>query len=177
MVATSRKPSRGAVHRGRRPVPLADHLAIVRRLEHGLGDAYDFERIGGNVRSVGCAWRVNVTVPVYGAAFSLRIDFELPYGFGTSVVAENWTGDRLHHAFGQNRLCLWYPSDPPSKQWNSTSESLLKLVDLSVAHLFRELYHREFGVWPGEEAPHDVPKVEPDPPRLPDDRKGVFVGR
>ena len=66
--------------------------------------------------------------------------------------------------------------------WSRT-DGLIKLVDTAVAHLFKELFYRETGEWPGEEAPHAAPKREPrashDPAargeaaRLPEHRRRV----
>jgi hypothetical protein len=43
----------------------------------------------------------------------------------------------MKHTFGANQLCMWYPKDPPSRQW-SRVDGLLKLVDTAVVHLFKE---------------------------------------
>lgn len=59
--------------------------------------------------------------------------------------------------FGAKRLCLWFPKDPPNRQWNR-ADGVLKLVT-AVAHLFKELYFRETGEWLGEEVHRDVPKI------------------
>lgn len=65
----------------------------------------------------------------------------------------------MRHTFGANTLCMWFPKDPPERQWNP-ADGLLKLVDTAVAHLFKELYFRETGEWLGEEVHREAPKVE-----------------
>jgi hypothetical protein len=95
-------------------------------------------------------------VPLYDETYSLRI--ELGERSPVQVVAENWMGT-MKHTYGQNRLCMWLPGDPPERRWQR-SDGLLKLIDSAVLHLFRELYWRENGEWLGEEAPHDLPKIE-----------------
>jgi hypothetical protein len=102
-------------------------------------------------------WRVQVKVPLYGECLDLRI--ELDEEHPVRVVAENWSGAPMKHTFGQNRLCMWYPHDPPDRRWRR-EQGLLKLVDTALTHLFKELYFRETGEWLGEEVSHGVPKVE-----------------
>ena len=109
----------------------------------------------GNFFNGRYTWRVPVTVPVYEAGFSLLVELE---EFGVHVTAENWAGP-MKHTFGGNRLCMWYPDDPDERKWHK-EDGLLKLIDTAVMHLFKELYYRETGEWLGEEAPHDVPKID-----------------
>ena len=97
-----------------------------------------------------------ITVPAYDQTYIVRI--ELGELSSVHVVAEDWAGP-MKHTFGHNRLCMWLPSDPAERRWQR-SDGLLKLIDTAVLHLFRELYWRENGEWLGEEAPHDMPKVE-----------------
>ncbi len=116
---------------------------------------YDLSLEGGDLFNGRYVWRVPVTVPIYEADYSLRIELE---EFGVHVIAENWTGP-MNHTFGDNRLCMWYPPDPDDRKWRK-EDGLLKLIDTAVMHLFEELYYKETGEWLGEEAPHDVPKTE-----------------
>ncbi len=95
-------------------------------------------------------------MPVYDEDYVLRI--ELDERRAVSVTAEGWRGP-MRHTFGANTLCMWFPKDPPDRQWNR-ADGLLKLVDTAVAHLFKELYFRETGEWLGEEVHRDVPKIE-----------------
>ncbi len=129
---------------------------------HGLaafeGDAkrhYDLDPVKGDLFNERYAWRARVQVPGYDLTHSLLIELE---EFSVHVTVEDWTGDRLKHTFGRNRLCMWYPNDPPEKTWQK-DDGLLKLLDTAVQHLFKEHYYRETGEWLGEEAPHG-PKVE-----------------
>jgi hypothetical protein len=73
------------------------------------------------------------------------------------ATAENWTGP-MKHTFGANRLCTWFPADPPERRWQR-EQGLLLLADTAVTHLFKELFYRETGEWLGEEVPHG-PKAE-----------------
>ena len=140
----------------REPVPVAERVHRLARLEDGLGDHYAFDRISTNLRLQAFAWRVTVNVPVYDDEYVRRI--ELDERRAVSVKAEGWRGP-MRHTFGANALCMWYPKDPPNRQWNR-ADGLLKLVDTAVAHLFKELYFRETGEWLGEEVHRDVPKIE-----------------
>jgi hypothetical protein len=135
---------------------LAERLKRLSDLERGLGDHYASERVSTNIWLEAFAWRVSVVVPVYDEHYVLRI--ELEERRDVRVTAEGWVGD-MKHTFGANQLCMWYPKDPPNRQWNRV-DGLLRLVDTAVAHLFKELYNRETGEWLGEEAPHAAPKVE-----------------
>ena len=56
-------------------------------------------------------------------------------------------------------FCMWYPKDPPNRQWNR-ADGVLELVDTAVAHLFKELYFQETGEWLGEEVHWDGPEIE-----------------
>jgi hypothetical protein len=140
----------------RRLATLADRIASLRRLELGLFDAYETERLHVDHRMQAFAWRVRVNVPVYDESFDLRI--ELAEGRLVRVVAENWSVP-MKHSFGRNELCMWYPRDPADRRWQR-DQGLLVLVDTAVTHLFKELYYQETGEWLGEEAPHGLPKTE-----------------
>lgn len=61
-----------------------------------------------------------------------------------------------YHADG-GALCLFQPQDPPEQQW-TFKDGLLRLIGLSIAHLFREAWWRETGEWLGPEAPHSCAK-------------------
>ena len=104
-----------------------------------------------NIRSEVGTWRARVVVPAFETPFTLRIEVTR-YGW-SSVKVEDWTGDRMKHTYGGNRLCMWYPSDPDEKQWQY-EDGLTRLVDTAVVHLFKELWWREHGEWLGDEAPH-----------------------
>ncbi|MBF6603993.1 MAG: hypothetical protein IVW53_00205 [Chloroflexi bacterium] len=140
----------------RKPVALAERVHRLARLEGGLGDHYAFERVSTNFRLQAYIWLVPVSVPAYDERHVLRI--ELDERRAVQVTAEGWHGP-MRHTFGANRLCMWYPKDPPNRQWNR-ADGVLKLVDTAVAHLFKELYFRETGEWLGEEVHRDVPKIE-----------------
>jgi hypothetical protein len=153
--------SRPSARRGgplgpRKPVALAERIRRLGRLEAGLGDSYAFRRVSTNHRLQAFTWEVPVTVPVYDEDYVLRID--LDERRSVRVTALGWRGP-MRHTFGRNTLCMWYPKDPPDRQWNR-EDGLLKLVDTARAHLFKELYFRETGEWLGEEVHHSTPKTE-----------------
>ena len=157
MPNTSRPSSRRGGPLGpRKPVPVAERVRRLVRLEEGLGDHYTYERISTNLRLQAFVWRVPVTVPVYEEDCVLRI--ELDERRAVSVTAEGWRGP-MRHTFGANTLCMWFPKDALDRQWNR-ADGLLRLVDTAFAHLFKELYFRETGEWLGDEVHRDVPKIE-----------------
>lgn len=92
---------------------------------------------------------------MYDEQYTLRIELEEEQA--VRVTPEEWSGP-MKHTFGANQLCMWFPRDPPGRQWDR-SDGLLKVVDTAVGHLFKELYYRETGEWLGEEAPHEAPRV------------------
>lgn len=51
------------------------------------------------------------------------------------------------------QLCLWYPGDPPSLQWN-WADGLVAYVTIVHRHLQAEEFWRRNGRWPAEDAPH-----------------------
>lgn len=177
MIATPKRSGRHVSGSRRpRPLPFADRLATVRRLEAGLADDYAAERTRTDYDAEAYAWRVRILVPAYDQLFSLRIELSTYLG-SSRVVVEDWTGEKLKHTFGGNSLCMWFPSDPPERKWNIGHDALLRLVDLAIAHLFKELYWREHHEWLGEEAPHEAPKVETSekPPSLDAGRRGFEI--
>lgn len=120
-----------------------------------VADHYDLDFVAGDLFRERYTWRARVHVPGYDLMHSLLIELE---EFGVHLTVEDWTGGRLKHTFGRNRLCMWYPSDPSEKKWQK-EDGLLKLLDTVVQHLFKEHHYRETGEWLGEEAPHG-PKIE-----------------
>lgn len=145
----------------RRREPLADRLLRIKNFEAGVREAYDVTTLTADHVAQHYVWRVPVKVPGFEAVYSLRI--ELEERAPVRVLAENWTGP-MRHTFGNNRLCMWYPDDPPDRTWHR-EDGLLKLIDTAVVHLFKELFNLETGEWLGEEAPHDVPKIDARPER------------
>lgn len=104
---------------------------------------------------------VPVAIPVYADRVTLRI--ELTHTT-EEVYVEGFPGT-LKHTYGNNRLCMWYPSDPASRRWTS-KKGLLALVETALVHLFRERYYQEHPDegWPGEEAPHPAGTEKVDRP-------------
>ena len=48
------------------------------------------------------------------------------------------------HRYGERRLCMWYPADPPELRW-LPEHRLVGLIEMSRLHLFREEYWRRTG--------------------------------
>lgn len=94
--------------------------------------------------------RVPVSIPVYLDPCTLHIVINK----GQAQVTVEGFPDHLKHTYGDNRLCMWFPDDPPQRRW-TVDKGLLALIDMALVHLFRERYVAATGEpWPGEEAPH-----------------------
>lgn len=63
------------------------------------------------------------------------------------------------HRYGERRLCMWYPADPPELRW-LPEHRLVGLIEMARLHLFREEYWRRTGGWDGGE--WLGPEVHPD---------------
>jgi hypothetical protein len=48
------------------------------------------------------------------------------------------------HRYGKDRLCLWYPKDPPELRW-LPDHRLVGLIEVARRHLFREAWWRQTG--------------------------------
>lgn len=59
------------------------------------------------------------------------------------------------HRYEDESLCMWFPADPPCLRW-TFADGLVALVGQTQAHLVKEHLWREWGEWPGEEAPHII---------------------
>lgn len=96
----------------------------------------------------------------------VRVEFDRRFPT-TPTVSSTGPTDSPHRYPGRGRtvLCLWYPSDPPSRRW-TVNEGLLALFGIAAHHLFKEHWWRQTGEWLGAEAPHDerlgvpLPKAE-----------------
>lgn len=54
------------------------------------------------------------------------------------------------HRYGERKLCMWYPADPPELRW-LPEHRLVGLIEMARLHLFREEYWRRTGGWDGGE--------------------------
>lgn len=83
----------------------------------------------------------------------------LPYAFlpGEGYPAV-YAGDMPEspHRYSDGSLCLYYPGDPPRRQWTSKL-GLSSLLSLVADHLFFEDVFRDKGKWIAPEAPHGIP--------------------
>lgn len=48
------------------------------------------------------------------------------------------------HRYGKDRLCMWYPKDPPELRW-LPEHRLVDLIEMTRRHLFREAWWRQTG--------------------------------
>ena len=48
------------------------------------------------------------------------------------------------HRYGERKLCMWYPNDPPELRW-LPKHRLVGLIEMARRHLFREAWWRETG--------------------------------
>ena len=69
------------------------------------------------------------------------------------VFADGPTGSP--HRYGKDRLCMWYPDDPPELRW-LPEHRIVGLIEMARRHLFREAWWRqtggdEGGEWVGPE--------------------------
>lgn len=60
------------------------------------------------------------------------------------------------HRYDDGSLCLYYPGDPPKRQW-TRELGLSSLLSLVADHLFFEDVYRDRGEWIAPEAPHGIP--------------------
>lgn len=126
-----------------------------RRLAFDGAARLAYPRLTWSAKGTHLEYQIRVPVPQYGYR-ELRIEVR-----GRTLPSDVWVyadapGDSLHR-YPDGALCMWYPPDPPERRW-LPSDGLVTLIDLAIAHLFREAWWRETGYWSGEEAPHDVPK-------------------
>lgn len=115
---------------------------------------------------------VRISIRADGAVFAVPVDpagrrWEHRYprlaieDFGRPEFA----GVDWHFLFGA--LCLWYPDDPENLRW-SWVDGLDAYIRVVQRHLWSEEYHRRWGQWPGEAAPHGRrPDRQPPPILLP----------
>jgi hypothetical protein len=94
-----------------------------------------------------------------------RVEIVFSDGSRLPVIRADGPGSP-HRYDDRGRLCMWYPSDPPERQW-VFEDGLLALLNLIQAHLFREAWWRETDEWLGPEAPHARVK---EPVKEPTDR-------
>jgi hypothetical protein len=66
------------------------------------------------------------------------------------------------HRYSDGTLCMWYPNDPPERQW-ILSDGAGALIAAITAHLIREEWYRGTGEWIGEEVRHGPADPQNDP--------------
>ena len=125
----------------------------------GVGNHYRIEVTRRDLLNGRLDLKLPVAIPIYGERCLLRFEIST---FSGSVFVDGFPG-RLHHTYGNNRLCMWYPSDPPERRW-FPKDGLLVLIDTALLHLFRERYFLDHPDedWPGEEVPHRPNELKTD---------------
>jgi hypothetical protein len=48
------------------------------------------------------------------------------------------------HRYGNDRLCMWHPDDPPELRW-LPEHRIVGLIEMARRHLFREAWWRQTG--------------------------------
>ena len=143
----------------------ATRLRQQSRFESGARAAFPSLR-GGPTRRTATRWLYRATIPVVGyeartVTVVLRSDIGL-----ASVYADGSAGANASpHRYLDGSLCMWFPADPPAMRWQFDN-GLLRLLEITVNHLFREAWWRETAEWLGPEAPHGHANHELAPPAL-----------
>jgi hypothetical protein len=110
----------------------------------------------GKGRKAEIIYRLTVSVPEYAQSRRITIrltNYKRPFLVGVSADGPT----NSPHRYSSGHLCIWYPSDGPELKWQP-DEGLLGLIQYTRVHLYREAYWRQFGFWPGPEAPHGETK-------------------
>lgn len=160
---------------GRGPLIARLWLPGIERIHQIEGDARDRYELTyeQNPLLEQYVWRVYVVVPGYDIKVRLRIELKGPTAPLPARVYVEEGPQPQRHKWHDGALCMWHPHlDPPERKWGH-GDGLTKLIDTSVVHLFKELYHLEHPEegWLGDEI-HGDPKpreveeraAEPKPP-------------
>lgn len=146
----------------RKPFSWLEDFPKRRRLEQSARLAFP-DMFIGRARRAGKLYDVYILamdVPGYGHR-RVQIEFLHKLGQNPAVFVDGPLGQAgSPHRYPErdgSRLCIWYPGDPPDRQW-LPEDGLLALLGMIQEHLFKEAYWRENGVWLGEEAPHSPEK-------------------
>lgn len=97
-------------------------------------------------------YEVDLVVPQTGITRHVTVSFRdlsrIP------KVHSDGPTDSPHRYDDDKSLCMWHPGDPDDRRW-VFSDGLLDLLDITVAHLFKEQWWRETGEWIGDEVTHE----------------------
>jgi hypothetical protein len=140
--------------RRRKPQPWFTDIRARVRFERGARLAYPGLRCTATGRSTNARviYTLTVDVPEYDRR---RVVISLANCSTPTLPDITVDGPtESPHRYSSERLCVEYPDDPPDERW-AADDGLLALIDLIRAHLFREAYWRETGIWAGPEAPHE----------------------
>ena len=129
-------------------------LTVV-RLTFQRGVKSQFPNLRGERVKGGYEYRATVPVSYYEPR-KVRIRFS-----GMAAVPSVFADGPQDspHRYSNNSLCMWYLDDLIERRW-VFEDSLLALVGLVMAHLFKEAWWRETGEWLGEEVPHGAQSKE-----------------
>lgn len=106
----------------------------------------------------GRVYRVLMDVPEYEPR---KVEIRFDDGSKTPRIRADGPTSPHRHSDDSRSLCIWYPDDPVEQRW-VFEDGLLPLLNLVQAHLFREAYWREHGVWLGPEVFHEKGVSEDD---------------
>ncbi len=126
------------------------------RMEAGIRSKYPGIKISKKANQL--SYELDIDLEVYESR-RLRIVFKADEPAScVEVFADGPT--KSPHRYGEKRLCMWYPADPPELRW-LPKHQLVGLVEMARLHLFREEYWRRTGGWDGGE--WLGPEIHPDP--------------
>jgi hypothetical protein len=145
----------------RRPHSWLDNHPRRARLEAGARRAYPWLKYRRRQRPHGPIhiYEVDLPVPGYEARHVIvtfghdNPSFPRVYADGPSDATAS---PHRYAERGRTCLCIWHPDDPPGRRW-VPSDGLLSLFGMTIEHLFKEGWWREYGEWLGDEAPHSSP--------------------
>lgn len=137
--------------------PWNHDIAFRMRFERGVRRTFPALQIEVTGRTFKHQLIYRLTVPVPGYE-PRRLTIRVPNSYRPwpKVFADG--SAESPHRYSDESLCMWHPKDPPDQTWQP-EEGLLTLIRYAQEHLYREAYWRERGLWIGEQAPHETPKL------------------
>lgn len=109
-------------------------------MEAGIRSRYPDIEISGSAKSL--TYELELGLEVYE---SRRVTIVFKVGEPASCVEVFADGPtESPHRYGENKLCMWHPADPPELRW-LPEHRLVGLIEMARLHLFREEYWRRKG--------------------------------
>jgi hypothetical protein len=106
-------------------------------------------------------YTATIEIPPYEMR-RVKLNFTLSRKPGAPhIIADGPTESphRYRPDYDGQRLCVWYPSDPPEEKW-AFGDGLLELLGHVRVHLIREALWRDTDEWFGPQAPHATPETD-----------------